>query len=617
MNTSMSTPANSTANRRFGFWGNLLLSRKLLLAFGALFVFALVIAAVTLWGLNRVTTTYETVISQDIEVRRLSAQLSNDLLTARRNEKNFLLRWKSEGFETANTNYLIPLKSSVTAMRTDIKQLEVLSPAVGSSNISGVTQASYEADLATLTKNIDTYEQSFNAEVSALLEKGANANTGMELTLRDTAHTIETLVSNKPGLEPLAIAYLEIRRNEKDYLARGEQTYIDAVYAFVSQLKSATSASELLDPAQKTELTNLADEYKRNFDAIVAQNKLINDSDTAAINASRAVEPIVAKIADLGVQLAAEDTNTAHTNSTQTYTLSIATVVVVLAISIFLAIFLSRQLTNPVVQLTNTAEKIAGGNFDVTAEVASGDEIGTLAQTFNTMTARLQVAFENVRLRSLAVQTSAEVSRRLSVATNPRQLAVDVVEQVQAAFHYYHAHIYFVDETTGDLVMAGGTGEAGATMLARGHKIPKGRGLVGRAADTNTAVLVQDTSKAEGWLPNPLLPDTKSETAIPISTGRTVLGVLDVQQNVVNGLSDQDVELLQALAGQVAISYQNARNFEESRAKADLETMVNTIGQKIQRAGSMEETLQTAIRELGVALGATRVQANIGKNNNN
>jgi putative methionine-R-sulfoxide reductase with GAF domain len=278
----------------------------------------------------------------------------------------------------------------------------------------------------------------------------------------------------------------------------------------------------------------------------------------------------------------------------------------------FLAVLIARSISNPVGHLVSVATQITAGNLDVTAKVEQQDEIGELAIAFNNMTTKLRESLEGLRRRAIQVNTVNEVSRRLTVATNPRQLAVDVVEQIQSAFNYYHAHIYFFDTAGENLVMAGGTGEAGAAMLARGHKIPKGRGLVGRAAETNAPVLVPEVSQAEDWLPNPLLPDTKSEVAVPISSGKQVLGILDVQQNVVNGLGTEDVELLQSLAGQIAISYLNARTFEESRAKAELETMVNAIGQKIQRATSVDDTLQTAIREIGLALGASRVSANIG-----
>ncbi len=251
---------------------------------------------------------------------------------------------------------------------------------------------------------------------------------------------------------------------------------------------------------------------------------------------------------------------------------------------------------------------ISGLQKSIKSAKASSQELRIANDELQAFQAQLE---QRVNERTKALTASTEVSRRLSTILDPKQLVKEVVDQVQDAFDFYHVHIYLQDEASGDLIMAGGTGEAGVAMLARGHKISKGRGLVGHAAEANAPVLVPDTSKDINWLPNPLLPDTKSEVAVPISIGNDVLGVLDVQQNIVAGLKEDDVVLLQSIANQVAIAVRNARSYEESKSKAELETMINTIGQKIQRAGTVEDVLQTAIHEVGMALGASRVSATL------
>jgi len=287
---------------------------------------------------------------------------------------------------------------------------------------------------------------------------------------------------------------------------------------------------------------------------------------------------------------------------------------VVLVVAVVSAWTTDRRLRS-ISTLTSTATEIAAGDLSRVAPVESDDEIGMLAKSFNSMTSQLRDFIgsleQRVADRTQALATSAEVSRRLAIILDPGQLAGEVVNEVRNAFDYYYAQIYLMDETGENLVLTSGTGEAGAAMMGRGHSVPKGRGLVGRAADANTSVLVPDVSQEAGWLPNELLPETKAEAAIPIAVGEQVLGVLDVQHSLVNGLTEDDVILLESLAGQVAISLQNARSYEESRKKAELESLVNVIGQKIQRTTSMEETLQTAIRELGTAIGASRVRASL------
>lgn len=134
-----------------------------------------------------------------------------------------------------------------------------------------------------------------------------------------------------------------------------------------------------------------------------------------------------------------------------------------------------------------------------------------------------------------------------------------------------------------------------------------------RAARQQKGVIVNDVTLASDFLPNPLLPETRSELAVPMIVGGKVIGVFDVQSDQVGRFTESDINIQTTLASQVATSIQNVRSFEQSKAQADLESLINTIGQKIQRATTVDDTLQTAIREIGLALGAARVKVNIAR----
>jgi HAMP domain-containing protein len=275
---------------------------------------------------------------------------------------------------------------------------------------------------------------------------------------------------------------------------------------------------------------------------------------------------------------------------------------------ILFAVTLSQLLIRPLVQLSNIAIKVSKGDLSTKANIDTNDEIGILASSFNSMTDQLQDLIVNLEsridARTRALVTSAEISRRLSLILDKEQLINEVVTQVQSAFDFYHTHIYLFDELGTTLELVGGSGEAGKKMMDRGHKLEQSQGLVGRAATANQVVLVPDVSKDSDWLPNPLLPETKAEIAVPIAVGDEVLGVLDVQHHVVNGLAQRDADLLLSITNQMAIALQNAGLLENAHRQSQREIQINNIAQQIQNTTTVDEALQIAVREVGRAVGS-------------
>ena len=165
--------------------------------------------------------------------------------------------------------------------------------------------------------------------------------------------------------------------------------------------------------------------------------------------------------------------------------------------------------------------------------------------------------------RARQVQTSTEIAQQIAAAPALDDLFQRVVNLIQEQFGFYHVHIYTLEED--NLTMQEGAGQVGRQMKLAGHAILLSAepSLVAMAARLGEPVLMRDVRQNPAWLSNPLLPHTKSELALPIILGDMVLGVLDVQSDRLNGLTEEDQLLLVGLCGQIAVAIDNRRHEAE------------------------------------------------------
>jgi GAF domain-containing protein/HAMP domain-containing protein len=293
-----------------------------------------------------------------------------------------------------------------------------------------------------------------------------------------------------------------------------------------------------------------------------------------------------------------------------------------LGIAAAAAFGISQIIANPIVRLTAVATEIAGGNLAAQARVDSTDEIGTLATTFNTMstqlkntldgleqtvadrTKELEAAQAVVSKRAAELQTVAAISTTASRITNVQEMLQAVSDLTKDSFDLYHAHIYLFNEDKTALLLSAGAGEVGKQMVSEKRSIPANHpnSLVARAARTGKGAVVNDVTQEPDFLPNPLLPNTRSEMAIPIVSANAVLGVLDVQGNVLNRFTDEDVAINTTLAQQVAGSLENLRQYEETKSALSQSERLFNASESLARTTDLQELAAASVNALNIAV---------------
>ena len=218
---------------------------------------------------------------------------------------------------------------------------------------------------------------------------------------------------------------------------------------------------------------------------------------------------------------------------------------------------------------------------------------------------RLGSVLESARLyaeaqrRSAQLQIAAEIARDASGTLDLNELLRKAINLVRERFGFYHASVFLLDESGQYAYVKESTGEAGAQLKARRHRLAVGSAsVIGQTLASGAPVVVNDVSQSEIHHYNPLLPDTQAEMGLPLKVGNELIGALDIQAMYTHAFSEEDAAVLQILADQLAIAVVNARLFAEAQEHLVQHRYLHQITAAAASATTVEEAIRNVVESL-------------------
>jgi GAF domain-containing protein/HAMP domain-containing protein len=268
----------------------------------------------------------------------------------------------------------------------------------------------------------------------------------------------------------------------------------------------------------------------------------------------------------------------------QNVTLGFALVIIGFVLAIIFSALVSISITRPLAELRQSAESFQKGSMDFVIQIGGADELTVIARIFNELTRQvseliyslenrvavrtneLNNAIKYIERRAKQFEAIAKVSQSISTSTSLHDLLPYTSEVISEQFGFYHVGIFLNDEHNQYAILSAANSPGGKRMLARGHQLKVGeQGIVGHVTSAGEPRIALDVGQDVVYFNNPDLPETHSEMALPISISGKVAGALDIQSTESNAFSNEDLEVLSALADQVSLAIQNARLYDQTQ----------------------------------------------------
>ncbi|HEM46174.1 MAG TPA: GAF domain-containing protein, partial [Alphaproteobacteria bacterium] len=176
--------------------------------------------------------------------------------------------------------------------------------------------------------------------------------------------------------------------------------------------------------------------------------------------------------------------------------------------------------------------------------------------------------FKAEQRRAEQFRVISEVGSRVASLLTVEEVIDQVARLIQKAFDYYLVEIGLVEEE--GLVFQTRASRVEGDQFNPFHLPVDKDSVTGWVAATGDPLLVPDVSQEARY--RQMTPfSSRSELAVPMKTKDHVIGVINVQSEHVDAFDESDLNVLQSLANQAAITIENARLYEQAQKLAVME----------------------------------------------
>ena len=187
-------------------------------------------------------------------------------------------------------------------------------------------------------------------------------------------------------------------------------------------------------------------------------------------------------------------------------------------------------------------------------------------------------------VRSIAhLKMLQSLTGRLNRLNDVREIGDAIAAELRSLVDYHNCRVFVADGD--DLIPVAFLGELTSGTDALSFDILRkrvGEGVTGRCAELGESIVVADAANCEfGQLIEGTVPIEESLLAVPLRYGSRVVGVIVVSKLGLNQFDEDDVRLLEVLAGHAAVAVENASLYEAARREAESATSLLEFGREL------------------------------------